>query len=78
MFLYSTVFQIEDLPVRYRVSLKEGGKFLQFTPELPILHPVNPPIFWASKHEGVWKPIKLEDRSLFDQVVEDIRLHQVE
>lgn len=76
--MYSTAFQIDNHPVRYRVSLKAGGKFLQFTPELPIQHPVNPPIFWASKQEGVWKPIKLEDQSLFDQVVEDIRVHQVE
>lgn len=78
MHLYSTVLQIENHPVAYRVSLKDGGKFLLFTPHLPLDYPVDPPIFWVSKQDGVWKPIKLQDPTLVQQVIEDIRQHQVE
>jgi hypothetical protein len=77
MHLYSTMLQIENHPVAYRVS-KEGGKFLLFTPLFPLDYPVDPPIFWVSKQDGVWKPIKLQDPTLVQQVIEDIRQHQVE
>lgn len=76
--MYSTVLQIENHPIPYRVFLKEGGKFLLFTPDLPLDYPVDPPIFWVSKQDGEWIPIKLQNAALVQQVIEDIRIHGVE
>lgn len=78
MFLYSTMLQIENFPIHYRVLSRDNGQFLLYMPELPLQHQANPPIFWVKKQEDVWTPVNIQDKSLFRQVIEDIQLHKKE
>lgn len=77
MTLYSTILHIHDYPVPYKVSLQDGNKFLLYTPEQPLPAGIESPIFWVAKKDNTWTPVNIQDQSLYQQVLDDIREHQV-
>ena len=78
MFLYTTILTIKNQPVRYEVSSQQDNKFLLYKPELPVTKTADLPIFWVTRQEGKWAPVNVKDKSLVNQVLADIKEHQIE
>ena len=78
MFLYTTTLLIKNKPVRYEVSSQEENKYLLYKPELPLTKLDDLPIFWVMRQEGKWMPVNVNDKSLVNQVIEDIKAHHIE
>jgi hypothetical protein len=76
LFLYSTTLYINDQPVDYHVS-RQQDSFLLFKPDLSVVNVIDAPIFWVIKEDDEWKPLNLKNKQVHNQVLDDIRKHNI-
>ncbi len=77
MLLYQTILHIKNIPVRYEVSWQQENKLLLYKPVLLTSNNKGIPMFYVTKQKGQWLPVNIKDKTIIDQVTEDISAHNI-
>ena len=77
MLLYSTILQIKNISVRYEVSWQQENKLLLYKPDLSTTNNSGIPMFYVTKQKGEWLPVNIKDQAIIEQVIKDIKAHNI-